>query len=461
MPSRAVARNSNPLQSGIFFSIKSCVDRLLSEVHIITSSETPMVDIEAIAKKVGIKDILYVEPKDSPDFNKNQHAFLKEIDGEYVILVNKLESEDEQRFSIAHEIEHFISMQVDKNVIPWTDYFPSFSIAHEISHLFVYKTSKQIKSNYFPKRAIIEARSNYLTELETLEKKQNGVNDIPKNIAKHSSALTADFATYIFNKPVSEKNTYVIFQKYAKAEYEKIGFKKVLYKTVAETIKEEIADYFAANLLVPTESFVQWKDKPDNKTACVFGVPEKCIVKRKKYEIDYESEFLALKNISSVLLDSPSDKPLEITSYSGKSKEYKPYEGFNIYSTGKWKNTIFDGAHKEITSHKLDILCLQLKKTNSFYPYEFMIVCIDFEMESGGSTEEEAYENMRASFNLMFKSMLTDCDNTDTVIQALEGEKARKTAWKDAFNELLRIGKNHKVNHRDEEHNYSTETSNV
>ena len=61
---------------------------------------------------------------------------------------------------------------------------------------------------------------------------------------------------------------------------------------------EDIADFFAANLLVPTERFILWDEKPINEIAGAFGVEERCIEIRKE-EINHELRLLAPKNFSS------------------------------------------------------------------------------------------------------------------------------------------------------------------
>jgi len=58
-----------------------------------------------------------------------------------------------------------------------------------------------------------------------------------------------------------------------------------------EAVGEDIADFFAANLLVPTERFILWDDKEDKVIAAAFGVEEKCIGKRRK-EIECELHIL-------------------------------------------------------------------------------------------------------------------------------------------------------------------------
>jgi len=67
-----------------------------------------------------------------------------------------------------------------------------------------------------------------------------------------------------------------------------------------EAVGEDIADYFAANLLIPTERFILWEDKTDEEIAKAFGVESKCIKKRRE-EIGYELNVLA-----------PNDRPPEV-----------------------------------------------------------------------------------------------------------------------------------------------------
>jgi len=61
---------------------------------------------------------------------------------------------------------------------------------------------------------------------------------------------------------------------------------------------EIIADYFAANLLIPTERFILIDDKSDEEIAKAFGVEPKCIKKRRG-EIEQEIAFLTPENLSS------------------------------------------------------------------------------------------------------------------------------------------------------------------
>jgi Zn-dependent peptidase ImmA (M78 family) len=66
-----------------------------------------------------------------------------------------------------------------------------------------------------------------------------------------------------------------------------------------EVVGEVVSDYFAANLLVPTERFILWEDKTDEEIACAFGVEAKCIKKRREEEIEFELDIMVPKNLSS------------------------------------------------------------------------------------------------------------------------------------------------------------------
>ena len=65
-----------------------------------------------------------------------------------------------------------------------------------------------------------------------------------------------------------------------------------------EAMSEVVADYFAANLLIPTEYFILWEDKADEEIAKAFGVEPKCIKKRRE-EIGYELDMMAPQSLSS------------------------------------------------------------------------------------------------------------------------------------------------------------------
>ncbi|MCL2442766.1 MAG: ImmA/IrrE family metallo-endopeptidase [Treponema sp.] len=68
-----------------------------------------------------------------------------------------------------------------------------------------------------------------------------------------------------------------------------------------KAVEEIIADFFAANLLIPTERFILHDEKSDEDIARIFGVEAKCIRKRRE-EIELEIELLTPRNLSSDII---------------------------------------------------------------------------------------------------------------------------------------------------------------
>jgi Zn-dependent peptidase ImmA (M78 family) len=162
--------------------------------------ENPQVDIEAIAKKLGINEIQYVSPDVISTKHPNAHAYIDVEQG--VIYVSNVDNRAKQCFSIAHEIFHF---------------------------LFILRNDDGSTLKAVARRG------------ETW-KKQNEGSD--------------------------------------------------------EAVGEDIADYFAANLLIPTERFILWEDKGDEEIARAFGVETRCIAIRRE-EIEHELRLMAPKNLAS------------------------------------------------------------------------------------------------------------------------------------------------------------------
>jgi Zn-dependent peptidase ImmA (M78 family) len=63
-------------------------------------------------------------------------------------------------------------------------------------------------------------------------------------------------------------------------------------------IQEELADFFAANLLVPINRFLLWEDRSDDEIAAAFGVEKKCIIKRRA-EIQNDLSELVADTVSA------------------------------------------------------------------------------------------------------------------------------------------------------------------
>jgi len=100
---------------GIFAAIKSLIDKILPYTDDDTESSIcdPIVDIEVIARGLGITDIQRIDPimhtENSPATFK--HAILLGT----VIFLNINDNKEKQRFSLAHEIFHFVSRAENDN----------------------------------------------------------------------------------------------------------------------------------------------------------------------------------------------------------------------------------------------------------------------------------------------------------------------------------------------------------
>jgi Zn-dependent peptidase ImmA (M78 family) len=184
----------------VFLIIKQYLAQFQNQDEAVCYSEFPYVDILKMAEKMGIVAIKFGSPE---HFKSNKHAYLDKKNA--TIYINKKDSQEEQRFSIAHELFHF----------------------------FLYK------------KELFEA-----LQMNTTQKKI--INDL---------VLLNDDSN-IKERENSNKG------------------KKL----------EDVADYFAANLLVPIERLTLWEDKGDKEIAKAFDVTVKSIKKRKdeiKSEIDF------------------------------------------------------------------------------------------------------------------------------------------------------------------------------
>jgi Zn-dependent peptidase ImmA (M78 family) len=288
----------------IFGFIKKNVDELLPYDEDTCYSENPLVDIVEIAKKAGIAAVLPVSKESIP----NKHALLlKSIEKNveiFIILVNEELSSEEQRFSIAHEIEHFISLK-------------NSSIALEIASIWEKDKKVPHQPVNLPREAVIAARRAYLPKLKTMEKNEGSV-----------SGIITDIVSLIIEKRISKEKTDAIYQEYANGYTNEEDLLKAGIETMIEIIGEEIADYFAANLLVPTERFVLWEDKSDGEIARAFEVPVQCVKKRREEEIEFELAFLAPKNFASGI-------KIEETALLTHDELDHILEGYTTHDTGR------------------------------------------------------------------------------------------------------------------------------
>ena len=189
--------------------IKRSVNGLLGDGD--DYSANPRVEIEALAKNNGIKDIRYVPPEVIWGKYPKAHAYINME--ESIIYVSDKDNPEKQRFSIAHEIFHSIFILLNKN----------------------------------------GSALSVVTRRGDTWKKENAGSE--------------------------------------------------------EAEGEDIADFFAGNLLVPTERFILWEDKSDKEIAMAFGVEEECIRKRRE-EIEHELYIMMPKDLSS---DAEIEEPAPLS----------------------------------------------------------------------------------------------------------------------------------------------------
>jgi len=278
-----------------FLFVKGKVNELLEEDNNTSFSQNPIVGIEAIARNVGITKIQCVPPEEID----NEHARLKGT----VILVKENDSPEEQRFSIAHEIYHFLKSA---------------------------------------EKEMLEAARSDL-KFEILKDRDRAANeDIQIFLARAYMEIGKLIYEYV-GKPISERTKSIVFGKIGIIIFKIIDDNKnknitlsdilttmltAINNEIIKAIDEEIADYFAANLIVPTERFILWEDKTDDEIARAFGVNVECIRKRRNEEIEHELVFMVPQNqASNVGIEEESPLSLDELELA--------LEGYNNHDTGR------------------------------------------------------------------------------------------------------------------------------
>ena len=247
-----------------FKNVKKGADDILSNYNDNNFLKDPSVNVESIAKSIGIKGIFRVKPI----IVQYDHSHLiKEFD---IILLNKYDSKEEQCFSIAHEICHF------KNI----DTINIFNNENTLE-------DKVARSDFTSYYADTNENTPYIINYLSRVIIDFILNTIGINVSMEKAEMVID---KIYNK-YSMKNIH-------ETDKKNIEWVKIVYEATNKLIKEEIADYFAANLLIPTERFLLWKDKSEKKIARAFGVNIECIKKRRE-EVKYELDFLLPESFSS------------------------------------------------------------------------------------------------------------------------------------------------------------------
>lgn len=268
----------------VFFTIKKKTNEYLCNYDDVSYVDDPSIPIEAIAESLGLK-VIKVEPKEI----NYLHAILYDSDKENVVIkVNKKDSEREQRFSIAHEIGHYVRK---KNILlKKADVFKNGN--PEKKDDVLEKTEKLLSnSKAFAARSSPGSYKKVIREI----KREKDANFI--------AGYMAEVVSENLEKKVSINQAY---KEWAKALIEGAITKNttggraneylILYLT-NKLYNEEMADYFASNLLVPIERFLLWEEKTDRAIAKAFKVSPACIKKRRQ-EITYETEFIMSKYVS-------------------------------------------------------------------------------------------------------------------------------------------------------------------
>jgi hypothetical protein len=235
-----------------FYSVFPVVKRLINQIifkeHSVFDNhlKRPFVDVQTIVRQVGINMIWQV-PK---EVIGGRHAIISydNINGcEWtVIFLNKDDSQGEKNFSLGHEAFHYIFGKIyQKNILGITEKINTWT--------------EQLLQKYKEKAFIL--RKDY------------------DQTRKHNSLpYKTGIAARIDSKEESPK----------KRDPNNIEDLKM---DIADDVENEIADYFAANLVVPVERFILWRNKSTSKIARAFKVEEKCIKKRMT-EIPSELEYL-------------------------------------------------------------------------------------------------------------------------------------------------------------------------
>jgi hypothetical protein len=240
-----------------FYSIFPDIKRFINRIFFLDNSvfadhsKKPFVDIYNIAQeRVGIDMIWEIPEKVIGGKHATIHRDI--VNGEIwtIILLNKNDSQEEKNFSIGHEIFHHIFRDVHRKDMPvitkkiniWTE------------QLFQkYKEKPFILRKDYDQTRKVAAREDNQNKREKPAARINPQGEHPK---KRDPNNIED-----------------------------------LKKDIEDDIENEIADYFAANLVVPVERFILWEDKSIGKIARAFRVDEKCIKKRMT-EIPFELDFI-------------------------------------------------------------------------------------------------------------------------------------------------------------------------
>ena len=278
----------NNLRS-VFLTIKKKINEILANHDDINYLDDPSIDVFIIAKEAGIAGILFVPPE---TINYNHAVLEKTAKDRYIIKVNKNISKVDQLFSIAHEIEHYIKKKADAlkktDRLKKADIFKNTDINKKT---FVFE-----KADVFIKADDLAARGGYVDKKAVQYiRKMKGSTLVASYIAETVSGKLGKNVS--IEQAYKELAKVFFIDSIRKSIIRGKSKEQFILNMVNKLYDEEMADYFAANLLVPTERFILWEDKSDSEIAKAFKVSRACIKKRRE-EIKHELNFIKF-NISS------------------------------------------------------------------------------------------------------------------------------------------------------------------
>jgi Zn-dependent peptidase ImmA (M78 family) len=277
-------------------------------------SDNPSVNIWKVAQEgFGVK-IKFI----SPWTYGPKHAVIEiKRDTVYIILNEKDRGNDTRcRFSIAHELGHLAFSHV---VLP--DYAAyrmfKYNIAHEWAHLFY--SIGAMKNPQIPERQLKNIYDSFVRQAgEDFQITDSGMihylfrpvtgkaekfKGLNYNVAHEWGRIVLDdnySYKYLTSKTVPEAARHITSNSVSKI------FRLLFIKNWG---REELADHFAANLLVPIYRFQHYLDKSDKEIAAYFKVDEKCIKKRRK-EFRAEMDVLtaAVKPLAGEITDPGAER---------------------------------------------------------------------------------------------------------------------------------------------------------
>ena len=260
-------------------------------------SDDPSVNIRKIAQNGFGVEIKYI----SPWPYRKKHAVINSDNGTVYIILNEKDRNDEARcrFSIAHELGHLVFSHIAVPIDAAYRIF-KYNIAHEWIRLFYsvpVKTAKNPQINYllksrynsFVKQAVKDLQIPAV-ELTHLFKPSSVKTETPPEMLNYN--IAHEWGRIVYNndyycKDLTARSTPDATRHISSNPVSKIS--RLLF--IKKWGREELADHFAANLLVPIYRFQHYLEKSDKELVDYFKVDEQCIKKRRN---EFKHEMYAL-----------------------------------------------------------------------------------------------------------------------------------------------------------------------